>query len=194
MILSYHLYITFTGYLCFTVFLIMTFKAIYNMSPNYISNLVSVKSSSVYSLRSNSSLFLETVPRGACSLHQELVHFMLAISSFAIFVNFVNKKRWFYNFRRFVESIPVPHLHFSCLTLYCFLTRGVFVLFQEKRHIVYSQYMFQHVSDGFVFLGTRNCFIFLLHKEMFLLDFMRKNDVTILVYEKKWRFTSFGEI
>ena len=31
---------------------------------------------------------------------------------FAIFVGFVNRKRWFYNFRRFVESLPVPHLHF----------------------------------------------------------------------------------
>ena len=33
------------------------------MSPNYISNLVSVKSCSVYSLRSNSSLFLDR-PKG----------------------------------------------------------------------------------------------------------------------------------
>ena len=31
--------------------LILTFKAIYNMSPSYISNLVSIKSGSVYSLR-----------------------------------------------------------------------------------------------------------------------------------------------
>ena len=31
--------------------LIITFKAIYNMSPSYISNLVSAKSCSVYSLR-----------------------------------------------------------------------------------------------------------------------------------------------
>ena len=31
--------------------LIITFKAIYNMSPTYISNLVSIKSCSVYSLR-----------------------------------------------------------------------------------------------------------------------------------------------
>ena len=42
---------------------IFTFKAIYNMSPSYISNLVSVKSCSVYSLRSNSSLFLDR-PKG----------------------------------------------------------------------------------------------------------------------------------
>ena len=35
--------------------LIITFKAIYNMSLSYISNLVSIKSCSVYSLRSNSS-------------------------------------------------------------------------------------------------------------------------------------------
>ena len=39
--------------------LILTFKANYNMSPSYISNLVSIKSCSVYSLRSNSSLFLD---------------------------------------------------------------------------------------------------------------------------------------
>ena len=39
--------------------LILTFKAIYNMSPSYISNLVSIKSCSVYSPRSNSSLFLD---------------------------------------------------------------------------------------------------------------------------------------
>ena len=36
--------------------------------------------------------------------------------------------------------------------------------------------MFEHVSDGCVLFGTRNCFIFLLQKEMFLLDLMRKND------------------
>ena len=36
--------------------LILTFKPIYNMSPSYTSNLVSIKSCSVYSLRSNSSL------------------------------------------------------------------------------------------------------------------------------------------
>ena len=40
-------------------FLILTFKAIYNMSPSYICNLVSTKSGSVYSLRSNSSLILD---------------------------------------------------------------------------------------------------------------------------------------
>ena len=39
--------------------LILTFKAIYNMSPSYISNLVSIKSGSVYRLRSNSSLILD---------------------------------------------------------------------------------------------------------------------------------------
>ena len=39
--------------------LIITFKAIYNMSPSYISNLVSIKSCSVYSLRSKSLLFLD---------------------------------------------------------------------------------------------------------------------------------------
>ena len=39
--------------------LILTFKVIYNMSPSYISNLVSIKSCSVCSLRSNSSLFLD---------------------------------------------------------------------------------------------------------------------------------------
>ena len=44
--------------------LIIRFKAIYNMSPSYISNLVSVKSCSVYSVRSNSSsLFLDR-PKG----------------------------------------------------------------------------------------------------------------------------------
>lgn len=30
--------------------------------------------------------------------------------------------------------------------------------------------------DGCFFFGTRNCFIFLFQKEMFLLNFMRKND------------------
>ena len=39
--------------------LIVTFKAMYNKSPSYISNLVTIKSCSVYSLRSNSSLFLD---------------------------------------------------------------------------------------------------------------------------------------
>ena len=43
--------------------LIPTFRAIYNMSPSYVSNLVSIKSCSVYSLRSNSSLFLDR-PKG----------------------------------------------------------------------------------------------------------------------------------
>ena len=43
--------------------LIVTFKAIYDMSPSYISNLVSIKSCSAYSLRSNSSLFLDR-PKG----------------------------------------------------------------------------------------------------------------------------------
>ena len=41
----------------------LTFKAIYSMSPSYISNLVSIKSGSVYSLRSNSSLTLDR-PKG----------------------------------------------------------------------------------------------------------------------------------
>ena len=39
--------------------LMLTFKAIYSMSPSYISNLVSIKSGSAYSLRSNSSLTLD---------------------------------------------------------------------------------------------------------------------------------------
>ena len=43
--------------------LILTFKAIHNMSPSYISNLVSIKSCSAYSLRSNSSLILDR-PKG----------------------------------------------------------------------------------------------------------------------------------
>ena len=42
---------------------IIAFKAIYNMSPSYISNLVSIEACSVYSLRSNSSLFLDR-PKG----------------------------------------------------------------------------------------------------------------------------------
>ena len=43
--------------------LIITFKAIYNISPSYICNLVSIKSCSDYSLRSNKSLFLDR-PKG----------------------------------------------------------------------------------------------------------------------------------
>ena len=43
--------------------LMLTFKAIYNMSPSYISNLVSIESGSVYSLRSISSLTLDR-PKG----------------------------------------------------------------------------------------------------------------------------------
>ena len=39
--------------------LIITFKAIYNISPRYICNLMSIKSCSDYSLRSNKSLFLD---------------------------------------------------------------------------------------------------------------------------------------
>ena len=56
--------------------LILTFKAIYNMSPSYISNLVSIKSGSVYSLRSNSSLILDR-PKGVYFPHWELALFML---------------------------------------------------------------------------------------------------------------------
>ena len=67
MIISHLLYITFTGYLCFDriyfKILILTFKAIYNISPSYISNFVSNKSCSVCSLRSYSSLFLDC-PKG----------------------------------------------------------------------------------------------------------------------------------
>ena len=48
--------------ICFKI-LILTFKAIYNMSPSYISNLVYIKSCSLYSLRSNSSLLLNC-PKG----------------------------------------------------------------------------------------------------------------------------------
>ena len=43
--------------------LILTFKAIYNASPSYISTLVSIKVCSVYSLTSNSSLVLDH-PKG----------------------------------------------------------------------------------------------------------------------------------
>ena len=43
--------------------LIIFFKAIYNISQSYICNLVSVKSCSDYSLRSNKSLFLDR-PKG----------------------------------------------------------------------------------------------------------------------------------
>ena len=43
--------------------LIITFKAIYNIAPSYICNLVSIKSCSDYSLRSNKSLFLDR-PKG----------------------------------------------------------------------------------------------------------------------------------
>ena len=41
----------------------LPFKAIYSMSPSYMSNLVSIKSGSVCSLRSNSSLTLDR-PKG----------------------------------------------------------------------------------------------------------------------------------
>ena len=47
----------------FKIIIIITFKAIYNMSPSYISNLVSIKPCSVYTLRLNSSLFLDR-PKG----------------------------------------------------------------------------------------------------------------------------------
>ena len=56
----------------------ITFKAIYNMSPSYISNLVSIKPCSVYSLRSNSSLFLDR-PKG-----RMLSTFSLRASSLAV--------------------------------------------------------------------------------------------------------------
>ena len=68
------------------------------------------------------------------------------------------------------KVIPLVYLYIGSLTGRN-LTRGVPVLFEVKRHIV-----FQHVSDGCFVFGTRNCFIFLVQKEMFLLDFMRKND------------------
>ena len=45
--------------------------------------------------------------------------------------------------------------------------------------------MFEHVSDGCVFFGTRNCFIFLLQREMFLLDLMRKNDKSPYSFRRK---------
>ena len=38
----------------------LSFKAIHNMSPSYFSTLVSIKSCSAYSLRSNSSLILDS--------------------------------------------------------------------------------------------------------------------------------------
>lgn len=63
MIISHQFYITFTGYLFYCIYfkiLIVRFKAIYNLSPSYISNLWSC---SVYSLRSNSSIFLDR-PKG----------------------------------------------------------------------------------------------------------------------------------
>ena len=45
--------------------------------------------------------------------------------------------------------------------------------------------MLEHVSDGCVFFGTRNCFIFLLQREMFLLDLMRKNDKSPYSFRRK---------
>ena len=59
----YHLHWLPVLYRIYCKILIITFKAIYNMSPSYISNLVSIKSCSAYSLRSNSSLFLDR-PKG----------------------------------------------------------------------------------------------------------------------------------
>ena len=44
----------FTGCQC-----LITFKAIHGMSPCYISNLVSIRSCSAYSLRSNYTVFLD---------------------------------------------------------------------------------------------------------------------------------------
>ena len=43
--------------------LIISFKAINGMTPSYLSNLVSVRSSNVYSLRSNDTVLLDR-PRG----------------------------------------------------------------------------------------------------------------------------------
>ena len=56
--------------------LIIIFKAIYNISPSYICNLVSIKSCSDYSLGSNKSLFLDR-PKGCMLSTLGLVHFML---------------------------------------------------------------------------------------------------------------------
>ena len=50
------------------------------MSPSYISNLVSVKSRSVYSLRSNSSLFLDR-PKGRMLSTLETCSFYAAAST-----------------------------------------------------------------------------------------------------------------
>ena len=43
--------------------LILTFKSIYALCPSYISDLITIKSKSTYSLRSNDSLYLE-FPKG----------------------------------------------------------------------------------------------------------------------------------
>ena len=42
----------------FTVFLLMTYKAIHGLSPDYIQSLVQVKKKSRYNLRSNDELLL----------------------------------------------------------------------------------------------------------------------------------------
>lgn len=59
-------YITFTGYLCFTAFILKFnyhIKAIFNMSSSYLSNLVSIKLCSVIPLEQILHYFW-SVPRG----------------------------------------------------------------------------------------------------------------------------------
>ena len=46
--------------------LVITFKAIYGMVPRYLSNLVSVKSSFAYLLRSNDTLYLDRPSEAMC--------------------------------------------------------------------------------------------------------------------------------
>ena len=64
---------------------------------------------------------------------------------FAIFVGFVNKKRGFHNFRCFVESLPLPHLHvcyFSSMGRQKFVIFVIFAVFvtTEQNIEIFSKF------------------------------------------------------
>ena len=54
--------------------LLLTLKCIYGLAPTYLSDLISIKSNSLYNLRCTGKLLL-TIPRERCLQHWEQHHF-----------------------------------------------------------------------------------------------------------------------
>ena len=102
--------------------LLLTFKCIYGLAPTYLSDLISVKSNSLYNLRSTLSSYW-TIPRERCLQHWEQDHSQqqLRNSGMSYLWSFV-KQHYLAVLNLYLKPIFLRSIFIVCNLVYFILT------------------------------------------------------------------------